>query len=74
MQDLYEKYGKQGFVGFNQQYELTPLLEEMFAEADPNYATKPAIKIYRSTIDNIKTLAKFLLEFGRSFLLFYGTL
>lgn len=35
---------QQGFAGFDEGHELTPILENMLSEADPDYASKPTIK------------------------------
>ena len=33
-----------GFEGFDEGHELTPILEDLLAKADPDYASKPDIK------------------------------
>lgn len=35
---------QKGFEGFDKEHKLTPVLEDMFTKADPNYASKPDIK------------------------------
>lgn len=35
---------EKGFAGFDPEHELTPKLEKMFSEADPDYKNKPSIK------------------------------
>ena len=35
---------QKGFEGFDQGHELTPVLEDLLAKADPGYAQKPSIK------------------------------
>jgi len=35
---------EKGFAGFNEEHELTPILEKMFTAADPDYMNKPTIK------------------------------
>ena len=36
--------GQKGFAGFDKDHTLTPILEKMLAEADPDYASKADIK------------------------------
>ena len=33
-----------GFQGWNEEHELTPVLDKMLSEADPNYKQSPDIK------------------------------
>lgn len=35
---------QKGFAGFDPNHKLTPILEKMLGETDPNYASKPDIK------------------------------
>ena len=35
---------ERGFAGFNKEHKLTPILEKMLSEADPDYASKSDIK------------------------------
>jgi len=35
---------EQGFKGFNEEHELTPVLEDILLKADPNYQKNPDIK------------------------------
>lgn len=35
---------EQGFAGFDPEHELTPVLEKMFSEQNPNYKNEPSIK------------------------------
>jgi len=35
---------EKGFAGFNEEHELTPILEKMFVAADADYMNKPSIK------------------------------
>jgi len=35
---------EKGFAGFDPNHQLTPILEKMFSDADPDYKNKPAIK------------------------------
>ena len=35
---------QKGFEGFDRGHELTPVLEDLLAKADPGYAQKPSIK------------------------------
>ena len=36
--------GQKAFEGFDEGHELTPILEDLLAKADPDYASKPDIK------------------------------
>lgn len=36
--------GEKGFNGFDEDHKLTPVLDKMLSEADPNYKNKPSIK------------------------------
>ena len=35
---------EKGFAGWDEQHELTPILEKMLSEADPDYKSKSDIK------------------------------
>lgn len=35
---------EKGFAGFNAEHELTPILEKMLSDGDPDFAKKPTIK------------------------------
>lgn len=36
--------GEKGFAGFDEGHKLTPVLDKMLSEADPDYKNKPSIK------------------------------
>lgn len=36
--------GEKGFAGFDEAHKLTPVLDKMLSEADPDYKNKPSIK------------------------------
>ena len=44
LQDLYEKYQQKGFVGFDQENPLTPMLESMLERTHPDYQSTSDIK------------------------------